>query len=102
VNFFRVQGKGISLEQMKSHDSTDGGDGYDVSLAVSSRPDGRFGGAWDAMNDDDELVVLRGQIIVEIYDGYRIRPTEEVARFTIAEWEKMLEDGTAWDYEDWS
>jgi hypothetical protein len=40
-------------------------------------------------------------VIAEIYDGYRIRPTAEIARFSKGEWQSKIEDGSAWDYEDW-
>lgn len=101
ANFFRVQGKGYSIEDMKTFNSANGGDGLIEGLCVSDTPDGNFGGAWDAMNDDDEIVILTGTIIAEIYDGYRIIPATEIARFTIAEWKTKLRDGSAWDYEEW-
>jgi len=75
-------------------------------LAVSSRADGldgggpRFGGAWDALDDDDEVIVLEGYIIKKIYDGYRVRPIREVARFTLTEWEQMLESEEAFEFEE--
>lgn len=64
-NFFRVQKKGYTFDQMKNFSSVDGGDGYSEGLAVSGSPEGkdggsRFGGAWEAMNDDDDLVILQG------------------------------------------
>lgn len=104
MRFFRAQEKGISFEDMANFNSADGGDGEQVGLAVSGSPDGydggsRFGGAWDALEDNDEIIVLEGIVLQEIYDGYRIRPTREVARFALAEWERMLETGEAWDYE---
>ena len=104
MRFFRVQHKGITFRQMKNWASADGGDGERVGLAVSGSADGidggaRFGGAYAALDGDDELIVLEGKILAEIYDGYRIAPTREIARFTIAEWDAMLESGTAWDYE---
>lgn len=106
LHFFRVQHKGYSFAQMCEHASEDGGDasragGLCVTMSASGGSGGRFGGAWDAMDDDDELVILEGRIIEEIYDGYRIQPTREIARFTIAEWAKMLEDGSAYDYESY-
>jgi hypothetical protein len=105
MRFFRVQSKGYSFDEMAGYDSLDGGDdGTETGLAVSGSASGldggsRFGGAWDAMDEDDEVVVLEGHIVAEIYDGYRIRPTREVARFTIAEWREMLQSGTAQEYE---
>lgn len=104
MRFFRIQSKGISFEEMKSYNSEDGGDGHYEGLAVSGSPDGcdgggRFGGAWGAYDDDDEVVILEGRVIDEIYDGYRIRPIKEIARFTKGQWKEMLENGEAWDYE---
>ena len=104
MRFFRIQEKGISFEEMKNFNSEDGGDGFAEGLAVSGSPNGldgggRFGGSWDAYDDDDEVVVLEGRIVTRIYDGYRIRPTKEIARFTKKQWAEMLETGEAWDYE---
>lgn len=102
-NYFRVQQKGYTFDQMKNFNSVDGGDGENEGLAVSSAPNGidggsKFGGAWEAMNDDDDLVILNGQVVCRIYDGYRLIPTSEVARFKISEWKKMLADGSAYAY----
>jgi hypothetical protein len=99
-NYFRVQKKGYTFEQMKSHNSGDGGDGHETGLAVSAFANGldggsRFGGAWEAMDDDDDVIVLTGYVIFQIYDGYRIDPLEEIARFTVSEWKKMMADGRA-------
>jgi hypothetical protein len=104
-NYFRVQQKGYTFDQMKNFNSVDGGDGENEGLAVSSAPNGidggsKFGGAWEAMNDNDDLVILNGQVVCRIYDGYRLIPTAEVARFTIAQWKTMLADGSAYDYEN--
>ena len=85
-NYFRVQQKGYTFDQMKNFNSIDGGS--------------KFGGAWEAMNDDDDLVILNGRVICRIYDGYRIIPAAEVARFKISEWKIMLADGSAYDYEN--
>ena len=107
MNFFRCQHKGYTLEQMQQFVSADGGDVDDdaelegICVSDSPRPS-TFGGAWDAMDDDDDVVVLKGIVVSEIYDGYRINPTAEVARFTVAEWRAMVADGSAQDYEDWS
>lgn len=75
-------------------------------LAASRNPDGldgcsRFGGAWDAYGDEDgEVLVLEGKLIKELYDGVVIKPTRVVARFSKGTWKKMIEDGTAWDWEE--
>ena len=106
--FFRAQQKGIAFGDMIEFASEDGGDdGYTEGLCVCMSAAGTdggnapFGGSMGALDADDEIVVLEGIILHEIYDGYRIRPTTEVARFTIAEWERMLESGEAQEYERW-
>ena len=96
---------------MKYYNSYDVIDGFAEGLCVSGSPQGldggldggsRFGGAWDAYDDDDgEIVIMEGRIITKIYDGYRIRPAREIARFTKKQWKEMLETGDAWDYEDY-
>ena len=105
MNYFRLQDAGISFEEMCKFSSADGGDGYEEvgGLCVSDSPDS-FGGAEGAYNDTrpGEVVILKGRKLVEIYDGYRIQPTAEVARFPLSEWQKMIDDESAWDYEDWS
>lgn len=103
MNFFRLQDAGITIEQMQNFTSADGGDGNDEGLCVSDSPN-RFGGAEGAYSAKrpGEVVILKGRVLTEIYDGYRIQPTAEVARFSLEVWEQMIEDGTAYDYEDWS
>ena len=85
---------------MQKFNSADGGDGYAKGLCASDTPD-EFGGAWQAHNDDSEVVVIKGRVLNEIYDGYRIFPLEIIARFSKAEWRKKINNETAWDYEDW-
>ncbi len=105
--FFRAQEKGITFEAMIEFASEDGGDGYSEGLCVCMSAAGTdggnapFGGSLGALNADDEIVVLEGIILHEIYDGYRIRPTAEIARFPIREWERMVESGEASEYERW-
>lgn len=105
MRFFRIQQKGIKFEDMMNFDSGDGGDGQAEGLTVSGRPDGhdggsKFGGAWETYGDDEaEVIVLDGRVIAKIYDGYRIRPTREITRFSKGQWREMLETEEAWDYE---
>lgn len=105
MNFFRLQDAGISFEDMQNYTSADGGDGMGEvgGLCVSGSPD-KFGGAEGAYGPSrpGEVVILKGRKLAEIYDGYRIQPTVEVARFSLEVWEQMIDDETAWDYEDWS
>ena len=105
MNFFRLQDAGINFNDMIDFNSEDGGDdcGDIGGLCVSSSPDS-FGGADGAYNDNrpGEVVIMTGRILAEIYDGYRIQPTNEIARFSLSDWQRMIADETAWDYEDWS
>ncbi len=107
MNFFRLQDAGITLEEMQNYNSANGGDGFEDEeldgLCVSDAPDS-FGGAEGAYGAGrpGEVVILKGRKLVEIYDGYRIQPTAEVARFPLEVWKQMIADETAWDYEDWS
>lgn len=105
MNYFRLQDAGITFDKMIDYASADGGDGYSDlgGLCVSGCPD-KFGGAEGAYGSDRpaEVLVLKGDRLAKIYDGYRIKPTVEVARFSLEEWRRMILDETAWDYEDWS
>lgn len=105
MNYFRLQDAGISFNEMIAFNSADGGDdcGDVGGLCVSDSPD-KFGGAEGAYSASrpGEVVVLKGRKLVEIYDGYRIQPTAEVARFSLDEWQRKIDDETAWDFEDWS
>mgnify|MGYP001476168491 CR=1 FL=1 len=105
ANYFRLQDAGISFEDMCNFNSADGGDncGEIGGLCVSMSPD-KFGGADGAYGAGrpGEVVVVKGRKLAEIYDGYRIQPTVEIARFSLKDWRQMIADETAWDYEDWS
>lgn len=102
MKFFRLQDAGISFKDMQNFSSADGGDGMGEvgGLCVSGFVN-KFGGAEGAYNASrpGEVVVLKGHILAEIYDGYRIMPTKEVARFSLTDWQRMVEDGEASDYE---
>ena len=54
----------------------------------------------DAMNDIDEIIVFEGRELCEIYDGYRVEPVREVARFTVAQFKSQAEQ-IACEYEKW-
>lgn len=106
MNFFRLQDAGITFEQMMDFNSANGGDGLEdeelEGLCVSDTPDS-FGGAEGAYGPGrpGEVVILKGYG-TRIYDGYRIQPTKEIARFSWETWMAKIADGSAWDYEDWS
>lgn len=101
--YFRMQHSGESFAKIKRHVSAgieDLTSGSRKGVAVSGQPDGMdggsaFGGSWDAMNDNDDLVILQGDRIGKLYDGYVIKPTREVARYKVGDWKQMIEDGTA-------
>lgn len=102
MNFFRLQDAGITLEEMQNYNSADGGDGMgEVGGLCVSGSVSHFGGAEGAYyaSRPGEVVVVKGHILAEIYDGYRIMPTKEVARFSLTDWQRMVEDGEASDYE---
>lgn len=94
--FFRIQGKGISFEEMKAYKSTDVDDtqydGLCCADSVSSlRTYADFG------NDEDhEIVIFEGHQTGEIYDGVVVEPVKELARTSISDF--MTSD--SWlDYE---
>ena len=102
MNYFRLQDAGISFKDMQNFSSADGGDGMgEVGGLCVSGSVSHFGGAEGAYcaSRPGEVVVLKGHILAEIYDGYRIMPTKEVARFSLTDWQRMVEDGEASDYE---
>ena len=102
MKFFRLQDAGISFDEMCDFVSADGGDGMEAEggLCVSGRLD-KFGGAEGAYGLDRpaEVVGMNGSILAESYDGYRLEPRSEVARFGWEVWKTMLSDGSAWDWE---
>ena len=106
--FFRAQHKGHSFTDMQAYSSGDGGDGFGElgGLCATRSANGEhnggipFGGCWSILADDDEVVVFDGIIITEVYDGYRVEPIAEVARFTVGQWCDMLDTGEAESYED--
>ncbi len=107
MRFYRLQDAGISFADMQRYDSFDSvidEDGDEVmgqpgGLCTTDRTNDSFGGAWGAYDDTrpGEIVVMEGEIVEQIYDGYRINPTREIARFTTREWAKMVEDETIED-----
>lgn len=85
-HYFRAQTKGYSFTEMQQFVSADGGDGLEEVggvCAVLTVSDLLNNTVMGAMDDDDEVVVFRGYKLAEIYDGYRVEPVEEVARFTV-------------------
>lgn len=96
--YFRCQRGHYTLKQMQNFVSGDGGDGGEKGVCAIENngwfgKPASFGGAWDSMSDDDEVVVLEGRLISEIYDGVRIYPTKIVATYTCKEWTELHETG---------
>ena len=101
-HYFRVQESGLTIEQMQTHISADGGDGMDMLggiCACDSVASLLNNTAMDAANDDDEVIIFEGRKICEIYDGYRVEPVREIARFTVQEFVNMCDEMTA--FEKW-
>ena len=105
--FFRAQNKGISFEDMKKYNSLHMNEddyarpgGLAACLSANGRDGGsQFGGA--PLDDNTEIVLFKGRVLEEIYDGYLTEPIEEIARFPAQEWLAMIESGRAYDYENW-
>lgn len=108
MNFFRLQGKGHNLEDMQNYetlvdvDPETGEDIREKGVCATLGPDDGFGGAHCLLDSPEhEVVVFKGRIVQEIYDGYVVEPIEEIARFSAPEWAAKIKDESAWDYEDW-
>ena len=104
--FFRIQGKGISIDDMQAHKSADGGsenevhDGLCACETVSELRDYIRSFAYPVLNDLDkicEVVVVRGRKVGKVYDGVLIYPKEIVERVSVSE---FFADDRFCDYED--
>lgn len=111
--FFRLQKKGLGIEEMKSHTSDfsseisddpffyseDEEEGeemateaiapyYGTICATDDPTDQSFGGAAGAFDEGGEVVVMEGNVAFRIYDGVRLYSDSivEVARHPYAEW----------------
>ena len=97
--FYRLQGKGISLEQMQQHNSTNGasedGDHEGLCACESVEDLQRYiksfacdpcsGKLLTGMDDDLEIVVFEGRKSGEVYDGALTYPDRIIERTTVAE-----------------
>lgn len=94
--FFRIQEKGISFEDMQKYISASGGDDMEHTggiCAAGSVTELLFNTAMDAYDDSDgEVVVFTGYVLAEIYDGYRVEPIQELARFAPSEFEQRADE----------
>ena len=101
--YFRAQHAGYSFEDMTSFVSADGGDDLENIgglCACSTVADLLRNTVMGAMSANDEVVVFSAMKIAEIYDGYRVEPVAELARFTVAEFKRDAEN-VAEQYEIW-
>lgn len=102
ANFFRFQYGHYSLEEMQNYDSKDGGDGFDEGLCACDSVSGLMSNTVWTSSDfgNAEVVVIKGRVIDEIYDGSRVYPTEVVARFRPSEFASRANE-IAEKYEVW-
>lgn len=93
-NYFRAQVGSYTLDEMQNYTSLDGGDdgGEQGVCACITVNDLLHNTVMDAVDDTDEVVVIRARELSEIYDGYRVYPVEIVARFTVAEFKANAEE----------
>jgi hypothetical protein len=102
--FFRIQTKGISLSDMQAHKSADGGsenevhDGLCATETVSELRSyiRSFADGID-LNDEFEVVIVRGRRVGKVYDGVLIYPEEIIERVSVRE---FFTDDRFCDYED--
>lgn len=101
MNYFRINHSHHTFAEMQNYTSADGGDELEEvgGLCVTNSVSSLVSNTAFFRSDNAEIVILRGQKLAEIYDGFRIYPTAEVARFSYAEFIKKLEDETIFDYE---
>lgn len=87
--YFRAQTKGYTFAEMCAHTSGDGGDGMGEEVgglcACSSITELLNNTVMGAMGTDDEVVVFEANELAAIYDGYRVQPIREIARWSIAD-----------------
>lgn len=107
--FFRIQGKGHTLEEMQAHRSANGADediefedglcACDSVSALRSYIKGAFLFGQDpaTLDPDFEVVVFRGRRVGEVYDGVLTYPEEIIERVSVSE---FFADDRFCDYEE--
>ena len=83
--YWRANVGNYTLEQMQTHVSADGGDDMEDAGGIcvcESISDLARNTVMAVLDDDDQIVVLHGRHICDIYDGVRIHPVEIVAEMT--------------------
>lgn len=103
--YFRLQLGHYTFEQMENYQSEDGGDGMAEEgglCACDSVTDLTRNTVWPLWNERNaEVVVFQGHKVCDIYDGARVTPVKEIARYSGGQFKQMVEDGTAYDHEAW-
>lgn len=86
--YIRAHRGSFTFEELTTHTSLDGGDGVGDQggvCACDSVASLLSNTVMSALEDTDEVIVFRGYPVCAIYDGWRVVPTAEVARFTVAD-----------------
>jgi len=103
--FFRIQTKNISLAEMQQHLSANGADDTDqphdglcACETVSELRNYIDSFAVGNMDEDFEVLVVRGRKLGRIYDGVLIYPEEVVERVSVSE---FYADDRFYDLEDY-
>lgn len=101
MNYFRINHSHHTLEEMQNHISADGGDELEEvgGICATDSATSLYNNTAFFRSDNAEIVVLRGQKLAEIYDGFRIYPTAVVARFSYDEFLAKMQDDTIYDFE---
>lgn len=103
MKFLRVQDAGIPFSALQAFTSADGGDDLacmgglcacdSVSALLRNTAIEAYGPDRPA-----EVVIFTGRILARIYDGYRVEPIRELARYPLEEF-RARADEIAWDWE---
>lgn len=84
MNFFRVQGKDISFQEMKEYQSTDV-DGTQYNGICCTDSASSLQQYMESYFEDDnkyEVIIFEGIQTDEIYDGVVAKPVREITRMT--------------------
>lgn len=101
--WFRGQHGHYTFAEMQQYVSEDGGDDLgEVGglCACDSVADLLANTVMDALDPSDEVIVFEGIKLADIYDGARVEPVREVARFTVSYFKEHA-DEIANEYQRW-
>ncbi len=104
--FYRIQGKGIELEQMQRHNSACGcddrlnehpglcacEDADDLHRYIRSFACDPSGKLLEGMDDDFEIVVFEGRRVGNVYDGVLTYPERIIERLTVSAFMSRLQE----------